>query len=288
MENEVKEEPKQEVKQEKKQGKGLVIAVIILTILVLGLVGYIVYDKEFKTRNEKENNITENKNNKDKTKTKEKEESRELTQEEKQKFGNVINKLNRHFSSLYPLSNPSTMIDNDELLAFVLTEIGYSKQSFTGSDVEKVKNEYFGNSVKVTNKDIICPIDKEPFYTYNSSTDTYTKTDYNHGHDGPGFMEAYYFFDSGNVTNEKTVTINSKIIYVGYRSGTWGPTYEVFSNYKDARYYTNPIYSDESKDEGFAVNDSIYQKVKEKLPTTAFKFEKNSDGYYDLISVSVK
>ena len=284
MENEVKEE----VKKEKKQSKGLLIAVIVLTVLVLGLVGYIVYDKEFKEK--KENNITEKKDKKENTESKEKtkDNSRELTNEEKEKFENVINKLNAHFSSLYPLNNPSTMINNDELLAFVLTEIGYSTQSFTGADVERVKNEYFGNSVKVTNKDIICQLDKQPFYTYNATTNTYTKTDYNHGHDGAGFMEAYYFFDSGNVTDEKTVTINSKIIYVGYRAGTWGPTYEIFSNYKDAKSSTNPIYTDESKDEGFEVNDSIYQKVKEKLPTTTYTFEKNSDGYYDLKSVLVK
>lgn len=280
MENEVKVE-------KNKRGRGLVVLVVILSILVLGLAFYIAYDKGL-ILNKKGQEQTENKKDVKDKEDDSKEEKRELTVSEKEKFEDVINKLNQYFSNYYPISNPKNIIGNDELLSFALTQIGYSKQSFTGDDVNKIINNYFGSSVSVTNKDIICPIDKEAFYTYNASTNTYAKSSYNHGHDGTGFMEANYFFESGYVEDEKTVTINSKIVYLGYRSGTWGPTYEYYSNYNDAKNGTNPVYKGDTSGEGLVLTDELYQSIKDNFPTTTFTFEKNSDGYYDLKTVSVK
>ena len=43
------------MESEKKNGKGLIVAIVILSILVLGLGGYIVYDKVISNNNTKTN-----------------------------------------------------------------------------------------------------------------------------------------------------------------------------------------------------------------------------------------
>ena len=287
MENEVKEELKEEINQPKnKKSKGLVIVIIILGLTVLGLVGYITYDK----LSEKDSNPKTKEENKVKETKKEvkKDNTRELTDDEKVRFQDIVTNVNKYFSKYYPITNPQTIIANDELLTFALVRIGYSNETFTGDEVVKIIKTYFGNSVSVTNKDIICGIDNEPFYTYNATTNTYKKSSYSHGHDGIGFMESEYFFESGSVKDDKEFTINAKILYAGYRSGTWGPTSEYFGNYEDARTGKNALYKSDNEDEDINLTDDLYQSIKDKFPTTTYKFEKNSEGYYDLLSVTIK
>lgn len=288
-EKEVKEEIKKEDNKNSSNGmKKMLVVVIILVLTILGLVGYITYDKLLSKEEPK--TTTETNNNKKeetpKTDTNKKEENRELTKEEQEIFDNKIENLNSYFSKYFPLNNAKTVVSNDELLLYALIKIGFDKESFTGNDVNKIIKETFGNSVSVTNKDIICAIDNEPFYKYNAVSNTYTKTDYNHGHSGPGFMETKNYIESANIKDEKTVTINTKIVYVAYRADIWGPTSELYKTYLDAEKGQNPIYVDETED-GIEVTDSIYQKIKDKLPTTTYTFEKNSEGYYDLISVAI-
>ena len=287
-ENQVEEREiakKIEPKKEEKKSKPLIVIIIILLLMVIGLGGYIAYEKLAP----KEEPKKEEKNkNKDKIKKeKPKEENRELSETEKEKFEGIIENINSYFSQYYPITNAKNIINNDELLLFALIKIGYDKQTFTGSDVEKIIKENFGNSVSVTNKDIICPIDKEPFYTYNATSNTYTKAAYNHGHGGIGFMETKNYIESASIKDEKEITINTKILYLGYRSSTWGPTYEVFKTYNDAEKGNNPVYKDE-KEEQIEFNDNFYQSIKDKIPTTTYTFEKNSEGYYDLINISIK
>ena len=273
--------------KKEKSSKSLVVIIIILIIAILGLVGYIAYDKLA----QKEDKQTEEKDKEKTTKEEEKEkkeENRELTQVEKEKFENIIKNINPYFSQYFPVNSPKNVINNDELLLFALIKLGFDKQTFTGNDVEKIIKDNFGNSVSVTNKDIMCSIDNNPFYTYDATSNTYTKaTNYNHGHDGPGFMETNNYFESSNIKDEKIVTINAKIMYLGYRSSTWGPTYEVFKTYDDAKKGTNAVYKDE-KEEPIDFNDGFYQSIKDKLPTTTYTFEKNSEGYFDLVSVTIK
>lgn len=284
-ENEIakKIEPKKEEKKSK-----IFIVVIILIVVILGLVGYIAYDK---LAPKEDNKIEE----KDKTKKEEskkeepkKEETRELSATEKEKFEEIIENINPYFSQYYPITNAKNIINNDELLSFALIKLGYDKQTFTGNDVDKIIKENFGNSVSVTNKDIICAIDNEPFYTYNATSNTYTKAAYNHGHGGQGFMLVKNYFESSNIKDEKTVTINTKVLYLGYVSSTWGPSYEVFKTYSDAEKRTNQVYQKNENEEPIEFNDSFYQSIKDKLPTTTYTFEKNDEGYYDLVSISIK
>lgn len=293
MENEVKDELKEEIKEELKQefnqqnnkkSKGLIIVIIILGLVVLGLIGYIAYDK----LSEKDSNPKTKEENKKDIKEVVKDTARELTDDEKNRFEDIITKINQYFSKYYPVTNPQTIIANDELLTFALVRIGYSNESFTGDEVVKIIKTYFGNSVSVTNKDIICAIDNEPFYTYNATTNMYKKSSYSHGHDGIGFMDSKYFFESGSVKDDKEFTINAKVLYAGYRSGTWGPTSEYFGSYEDAKKGTNALYKSDNEDEDINLTDDLYQSIKDKFPTTTYKFEKNSEGYYDLLSITVK
>ena len=277
MENEVKS---------KKTNKGLIVIIIILILLVLGLVGYICYDKGliFKSKSvvQEEERTTE----KEEIST-----TRDLTEEEKKEFEDIITRINPYFSQYYPVNNLSAMVDNQELLLFVTRQLGFSRESFTASEVEEIVKKYFGNTLKVNHENILCSIDKEPYYIYDSSTSTYTKAPmdlYSHGHDGLGYMSVIYSFVSGKVKDEKTVEINSHLLYEGYRGSTWGPTTAYYSNYSDCKNYTNPVYEAENKDEDIEFTDQLYQSIKDKFPITTYTFEKNSEGYYDLISVMVK
>lgn len=288
MENEENEIAKRIEPQKEEKKSKIFIVVIILIVVILGLVGYIAYDK----LTQKEDNKIEEK---DKTKKEEpkkeepqKEETRELSAVEKEKFEEIIENINPYFSQYYPITNVKNIINNDELLSFALIKIGYDKQTFTGNDVDKIIKENFGNSVSVTNKDIICAIDNEPFYTYNATSNTYTKAAYNHGHGGQGFMLVKNYFESSNIKDEKAVTINAKVLYLGYVSSTWGPSYEVFKTYLDAEKRTNPVYQKNESEEPIEFNDNFYQSIKDKLPTTTYTFEKNNEGYYDLVSISIK
>jgi len=56
----------------------------------------------------------------------------------------------------------------------------------------------------------------------------------------------------------------------------------------DAEKRTNPVYQKNENEEPIEFNDSFYQSIKDKLPTTTYTFEKNDEGYYDLVSISIK
>ncbi len=277
----------QPVKEPKKKcNGGLIVVIVILVIAILGLVGYICYDKGI-IFNKKES--TENKNTKDDS-TKKKDVVRELTVAEEESFTERITEINNNFDIDYPISDV-TKIDNQKLLSFasVNAKKDYNN-SFPASDVESIIRKYFGNNIKVNHENILCSLDKVPFYDYDSSSKSYKFHENHPGHGGGSSSVPIYYFgvEKATMINDKKVVIDSKIIYGNSRGDTWGPNNCYYKSVQDSLNHTNQILGDYSKEEELELTDDMIKSVKDKLPTTTYTFEKDGDGYFNLISIIIK
>ena len=276
-----------EIKSPNKNSNGSYKAVIVLLLLViLGGAVYFCYDKGI-IFNKKDS--SETKEEKKKENKKEKNSVRELTAEEKDKFKERIVTVTNNFDMSFPIEDV-TKISNQELLSFASTMImtsGERKTEFSSEEVEKVLTKYFGTNVKVTHENILCSLDKVPFYDYDSQNKKYTFHENHPGHGGNGSVQGYYYFVDGKVTDEKKIVINSHIIYGIYKGDTWGPQNSYYKSAKESQ-NGEPIIGKRDSDENIELTDELYNSVKDKLPTTTYTFEKDKDGNYNLVSIQVK
>lgn len=144
---------------------GLIIAIVILSILVVGLGGFIVYDKILSNENvnsqENQNINNENINN-----TEESDESIvSLTNDDKIKINNKLNQPNQitFASGLYWIPNNTEENFNtiDSKLLFlsnmvvtygdVVTDTQTNKTYYKLSSVQQKANEYFGEEINISN-----------------------------------------------------------------------------------------------------------------------------------------
>ena len=269
---------------EKKSNKGLICLVVILVLALLGTVGYILYDKGVIKLGKDETVEKTEVNDEAEEKSVPKELGDELIQE-------IDEIYNINFSKYYSSSIDS--ISNQDLLVF--GELYVRKQKnitfgddLSGKDIKELVSSYFDRDVK--HEDIICRVDNNALYKYDSSSDVYKLVTEGHGHGGMGdtiYGSKTYYID-GKVVNN-TVVLNTKIIYGQYiRIGqsTWGPTTNYYSSYEDSKNRTNSIIERESGNY-YELTNEDYQSVKDKLPTTTFVFEKKNDNYV-LKKVEVK
>lgn len=260
--------------------KGFIITIVVLIIIVLGLIFYILYDKGIILNVQDKTGMVE-KNTKKKTVKKEK-----LSDEEKELLLEKIKGINK-FSKYYPLTDVN-QIPNQEVLFNLAFEIGFGKSFSEKTMTEKIKY-YFGDSYKINNEDIICSLDKEPFYIYNSNTNMYRfATDSVHGHGGLGSIrEIVVNYVSGKVLNDK-ITIDTKLLYSTYCGDTCGPNYAYYASYQDV-FDNKPILGQEDDFENeIELTDELYKTIESKLPTTTFTFIKRNSDTYNLESVIIK
>lgn len=175
---------------EKKSNKGLIIVIVILSLLLVGVSGYLVYDKVFTKDDVKENNQAEEKDslesndkeqeNNDKKDDTVEEKGEPVSEKEKAKILNVINDINNYNLGKYDNLNPSE-ISNQEKLAFV-SWIVWKKQlngengsiaGLKGSKVIDVYKKYFGSNDSIINEDIYA--DKVNCYGYDKNKDIYVE-----------------------------------------------------------------------------------------------------------------
>ncbi len=268
------------MEEKQKSVKGFIIAIIILIIIVFGLIIYILYDKEiiFNSSNKKE--IVEKNTKKEEEKTK------KISTEEKEILLEKIKKINS-FSKYYPLTN-ANQIPNQEVLLKLAFEIGFGKSFSEEAMTEKIK-DYFGDGYAIKNEDIICSIDKEPFYVYNSNTNMYRyAVDSIHGHGGAGgISEIVVNYVDGKVIKDKII-IDTKLLYSTYCSDTCGPNYAYYASYQDAL-DNKPILGQEDNYENeIELTDQLYKTIEDKLPTTTYTFTKKDNNTYSLESVIIK
>ena len=265
--------------EEKKDNKGFVIAIIVLILVVFGLIFYILYDKGIILKSDGNEEIVE----KD---AKTKENVKALSNEEKELFIEKIEGINT-FAEYYPLDDVNK-IDNQDLLYKLAFKIGFGKSFSEKSMTEMIKN-YFGDAYNIKNEDIICSVDNEPFYIYNSDTNMY-RYDVNstHGHGTSGSVRKIVVkYVDGKKENDKKITINTKLLYATYCGDTCGPNFAYYKSYEDSVKNQNPILGEIDSDTEIELTDDLYKTIEDKLPVTTFTFTKKNSNTYNLESVTI-
>ena len=246
------------------------ILIIILSCIIIGLAAYI---------------VVENNNHKSTPESNEKDSSRALTEIESKALMENIETLSLELATEYPIDSIDD-IPNQKLLKTIyhISEVGYN--NFQASVLDKYALKYFGNDKKIIKEDIICTIDNEPLLTYNAEEDKYTMNTESHGHGGEGFISRVKaFYVDGNIINDKTITINTKILYGNYCGDTCLPGYAYYLTVPVEG--STPIFA--SDDEGeFIVTEEKYNEISSKIPITTFTFERDDLGNYGLKSVKIK
>ena len=287
MKNEEKVEEKNVERQEGNNNKSLFIVIIILSIVVVGLITFICYDKIINKDNNKVDETQEESNNsKNENKEDEKNESKPVALEKSEldTLTNVIESMKSHafLQNYIPLNNINE-IQNKDLLMYVLN-VFKEKKSFTKDEVEQLIKQTFGDEIKVTHQNIPCSLGKN-YFIYNSTTGTYTYNNKHIGHGGGDRISIYKkYMDSYKIDN--TYTIKYKMIY-GEVCSDMCFVGSYFASINDAKTMTNPVL--ELNDVvGYDITEELFKTIEDKVPVTTFTYEKNSNGTFNLKSIVVE
>ena len=263
--------------KKKNNSKGLIIALGLLIIVILGLITYICYDKGMFSIS----NDTSNKGINEKLSTEKEEISKVLSYDEGNMLIEKIKVINDNFNSLYPIEKVSN-ISNQDLLTFAAKKLGFGEK-FTEENANNIISTYFGNSVKLAHENIICEVDKLPFYTYDSNSKSYMYDSSSHAHGMPLGVSTETFYVDGKYISDKKIVINAKVLYSNYCGDTC-MYYGYYTSYKDSINKQNPVIGgDENTPVDF--NDALYKSVENKIPITTYTFIKNDSNVYSLESV---
>lgn len=207
--------------------------------------------------------------------------NRELTEIEKQVFTERIDILNKHFFSHFPINNINS-ISNQAMLVYGVNEIS---EGVLAEQVESNIKKVLGNNINIVHEDILCSIDNYPIYIYDKDVQSYQYNEqYVHGHGNPhALAHTKFYYVSTNIKDEKEITINAHILYGTVCSDVCGPSN---SYYIDSNHSGEPIIAGDS-DEHVEITDELYQSIKDKIPITTYKFEKDSFGSYTLKSITI-
>ena len=252
--------------KKKKSNKG-VIVIIILIIALLGISGYIIYDKAI--------------NKEGIRKEKKEPEIKEVTEEEKNTLLEQINVYTPYFADSYPITEKSTL-DNQEVLYFASMQLENKFSDFMESDLEKVLEKYFGKDHPYVHEDIDCFAGDGVLYKYDSAKRTYEYEDM-HAHGGKTIYRSTVFFVEGKSEDDTTYKIQTQILYTTSAGDTVGPRdrYYTSANQEYDDYILGPYGEDHE------VTEEEYQSIKNKIPITTFTFEKDEDNNYGLKSVTI-
>ena len=256
------------MEEKKKSNTGLKVIIVILVLALLGVAGYICYDKgiiKLSKKEAKEDIIDNNKHDK------------ELSQGEIDDLTDFAKEISNNFAIYYPLEDFNE-IDNQELLFWAMRRIGFN-DLITEKEIEEQVAKYFGDKIKVKHEDIECPTDdEEPIYLHEDGG--YVPNPNHFGHGMTQKPQAALFYVSGEKENN-LITANFKILY----SNTCGDTCflsSYYKSYEDSVKGINALLEgDENSEEGPGVNltEDLYKSVEVRIPVTTFKVEKTDMGY---------
>lgn len=276
------------MEENKKSKLGLGILIGLLIALVIGLTGFIIYDKVLVDDEDNKQVV-----NSDTTNNAEKEENDsvndslvDISSSELKIILEKINVYDSRFSVSYPIKDFisfSKNMSNQDKLSFLysnLSDYSYG-QSFSKNDLGEVASKYFYDSFSYKDENIICNLGHN-FYNYDSNTKIYTSDNEHPGHGGEGFGRDKFYFVNGFYDDKNNeYIVNGKILYGDYCPDICGPIQE----YYDSNNRKNVIYKN---NDGEISDDEVYELVKDKLPITTYKFIKNSSNEIVLKSVTTK
>lgn len=275
------------MEENKKNKMGIGILIGVLITLVIGLTGFIVYDKLL---SKSDNNIQQENNNEvefDEEIDSSVSNLKEISNSDLKIILGKINVYDIAFGNSYPINNFSEFsnsISNQDKLKFMFVNIsGSFLEKFNKSDLEMVALKYFNDNFNYINEDIICFLGHTQ-HKYNSDNGVYTFDGLGHGGEGSHRIKSY--FVKGNFDEVKDeFIINSKVLYGDYCSDTCPNS----QKYYDSASQLNVVYENNSNDPMDAPGfDEVYELVKNKLPITTYRFVKNKSGEIVLKSVTVE
>ena len=269
------------MEDKKKKNKGFIIVIVILTILVIALGSYIIYDKVISNKTD---TTEENLNNNDEDENK----LENITEDDIKNFSNQIDDYNTYLTDYYPI-NDINNLNSDIILEFAskMVEKKDYNTSFTKKEMDNIINKYFGSDYSYTLKDINCFLGDGILYKYDTATETYNFYG-EHPHGGEGFYRSKYYFLDGTYDKETNeYIINTKVLYASYAGDTYGPIDYYFSNGSDAKNNENSIYTVDEKDSENDTYNQAYNEIKDKLPITTYTFVKDNNDNYALKSVII-
>lgn len=269
------------MEEKKKTNTAFIVIIILLIIIILLLVGYIFFIHPTMKNEPKETETKEE--------IKEEVKPIELTEAEVESYWKIIKTFTHSYGEKYPINTKN--LDNQDILSFVwlsyneLTGKNF-EDGVTKEDVENAITSIFGKDYPYTIESIDCFGGDGVIFEYNAENATFARVG-THGHGGASGVLAQEFFVSAQQTEEE-LTINTKILYGGTHGHTWGPTYDFYASAP----FDHPIYQAEhldcSQPNTCETYETVYPKVKDQLPITAFVFKKQSDGGFGLSEVRIE
>ena len=246
---------------EKKSNAGLVVGLIISILCVLGLLGYIIYDKiqEKETRNAPIIDI---------------EEKKDLKEADVEDLLKRIDEMNMALYNEYPIS------DVNKLSTRAVLSIGfnniYGANYIPSSYIENHIKYIIGDNVNIKHEDYLCSLDNIAFWRYENGYYIFNQEHPGHG-GGNGYIITTFFKDAS--MDDDTITINTNILYEP-ASDVWGGPTTSYKASPDGENVLNDIQRDSLKSE--------YEKIKDTLPVTTFTFKRSKMGGYNLETVKIK
>ncbi len=256
------------------------LGIIILVIIFLGIIGcggyfgynYYLSYKENKEKEQEE--VIENEQTKE----------RELTVTESKKYLEIIDTLNGAFSDNF--FEEEGKITNQQYLNFAYWKLIGQNKTVTAENMKDILKIYFGNDNEIYLDDVVCGNDNRSFAKYDKENDRYVNGDHDEfGHGGGGVHRIYTNYVT-SVVSDDVITVTVKNIFAPYCSDICGPADAYYATYNDAKNEENEILKG-YEDEHNGVKDEDYEKIKEKIPNTIYKFVKDSNDnfYFDSVSV---
>lgn len=265
---------------EKDSKIGYIITIVFLVLLVLGLGGYIVYDKYFVNDSCDTVDKVEADNNK-------KDDVRELSVSEKEELMNLVNVYNTYLYDYY-LMDSDKEIPNEEYLFFGYIQLLKENKMVTVDNMKDILEKYFGSDNNIKLDDIVCLECNTIKYKYNKESNIYEEVRNHPGHGGGLTVGTDVRYVSSEVINEDKVSLVTHVIYRRPCGDTCGPVTAYYAYIEDSFDKKNPILGDVDADEEYPFTDGDYENIKNKLPKTIYNFEKDSSDNYVLKSVSIE
>lgn len=257
---------------EKDSKIGYVIIIVILVLAVLGLGGFIVYDKFIK----EEETVIED--------VEEEVEPVELAASHVEDLIEKVEVYNR-FLYQYYLVDENEELSNDDALYFVYRVLLTENKDITAENVSNTLTDYFGEN-KFKLDDIVCDIDNETLYEYMSDTNIYVEKEHS-GHGGGRIVLSNIRYVSSRVVGDK-VTLITRNLYERSCSDVCGPLNAYYGNVDDMFNSENPVLGDQNSEEEIVLTSELFDSIESKVAKTTYNFIKEESGNYYLDSVSVE
>ncbi len=253
------------------------IVIIILVIALLGTSSYIIYDNVLREDKKEVKEVKKEKDEKEEKEIK----TEEISTSEEEILKEQIMDYTRYLADTYPTKVEE--MDNQKVLYFALMKLNKTGEDFMESELEKVLEQFFGTNHPFVHEDIICTIDNEPLYRYDSAKRQYFFQDI-HAHGGSGvFMPNIYEIQGEKVDNKYTV--KAKILYNDYCGEICSPKMNYYKSVEDSLTGENPVFG--PYDMEYEITEEEYNQVKDQIPTTIFTFIKDENNNYGLESVTI-